>query len=241
MNGAKAMTKPSHAADTLSVRQYGASHGSHDHVHFQVLVGLEGVLELEVAGRGQRVGVGQGVVVPPGERHDFEARHGARCLVLDSHASGWARARATPTPVTLALARYLAEACAHGLPRAQALGPALLLESWLPEATPASTTPRARRAIDWAALADWARERWAVQSVEVAELAARVHLSPAQFAARCRDELGQSTQGWLRGLQLEQARQLRAQGLPVAEAARRSGYRSPSALTAALRRTARGH
>ena len=72
----------------------------------------------------------------------------------------------------------------------------------------------------------------------MADLAARVHLSPAQFAARCRAEQGLSTQYWLRGLQLDQAQALRAQGASVAEAARRSGYRSPSALTAALRRRA---
>lgn len=230
------MGRIAHANDHLSVRAYGASHGSHDHGHFQILLGLDGVLELEVAGHGRRIGAGEGCVVPPGERHDFEARQGARCLVLDSHASDWALAGAAPTPATLALAGYLAEACARGLPRAQALGPALLLESWLPEARAAALSRRARRAIDWSALADWARGRWALDTVEVADLAARAHLSPAQFAARCREELGQSTQRWLRGLQLEQARRLRAEGLPVAEAARRSGYRSPSALTAALRR-----
>ena len=38
------------------------------------------------------------------------------------------------------------------------------------------------------------------------------------------------------GLRLEQAQWLRTRGLPVAEVARRTGYRSPSALTAALRR-----
>jgi quercetin dioxygenase-like cupin family protein len=72
------------AAHLLSVRQYGASHGSHSHDHFQVLVGLEGELELEVAGRGRRIGAGDGWVVPPGERHDFEALNGSRCLVLDT-------------------------------------------------------------------------------------------------------------------------------------------------------------
>ena len=228
-------TAPAH--DHLSVRAYSASHGCHDHGHFQILVGLEGALELEIAGRGQRIAAGDGCVVPPGERHDFEARQGARCLVLDSHASDWALALAMagPTAATQALARYLAEACARGLPRAQAMGPALLLESWLPDG---AAPRRARRAIDWSALADWARTRWAHEAIEVADLAARAHLSPAQFAARCREELGLSTQRWLRGLQLEQARRLRAQGLPVAEAARRSGYRSPSALTAALRRRA---
>jgi AraC-like DNA-binding protein len=142
----------------------------------------------------------------------------------------------TPTQATQALARYLAEACTRALPRAQTLGPTLLLESWQPAPTP---NMRPRRAIDWAALGDWARTRWAHTDVEVADLAARVHLSPAQFAARCRHEQGQSTQQWLRGLQLDQAEALRAQGASVAEAARRSGYRSPSALTAALRRRGR--
>lgn len=223
------------ARDALSVRDYGASHGSHDHTHFQILIGLSGVLEIEVAGRGQRIAAGNGCVVPPGERHDFEARAGARCLVLDSHAGGWVRAAPVPPPCTQALAHYLAQACTEQLPRAQQLGPALLLEAWLP---PTPVPPnRLRRAIDWDALAHWALVGG--PQTTVAELAARVHLSAAQLAARCRDERGQSTQQWLRGLRLEQARGWRAQGLSVAEVARRSGYRSPSALTAAQRR-ARG-
>lgn len=230
------MGSPAHTGDHLSVRAYGASHGCHDHRHFQILVGLEGVLDLEVAGRGHRIGAGDGCVVPPGERHDFEARGGARCLVLDTQAEGWARAGQAPTAATRALANYLAAACLQGLPRAQRLGPALLLESWQP--APRAAPARARRAIDWAALADWARTRWAHEAIEVADLAARAHLSPAQFAARCRAEWGLSTQHWLRGLQLDHAQALRAQGASVAEAARRSGYRSPSALTAALRRRA---
>ena len=221
------------AHDHLSVRDYGASHGSHDHDHFQILVGLDGVLELEVAGRGQRIAAGDGCVVPPGERHEFEARAGALCLVLDSHARDWARAVAAPQPSTLALARYLALACTERLPRAQRLGPALLLEAWLPAAP--ALPHRPRRAIDWDALALWALDGG--PGTTVAELAARVHLSAAQLAARCRDERGQSTQQWLRDLRLAQARVWREQGLSVAETARRSGYRSPSALTAAQRRT----
>lgn len=222
------------AHDPLSVRDYGASPGSHDHDHFQVLVGLQGVLEIEVAGHGQRIAAGDGCVVPPGERHDFEARTGARCLVLDSHAGDWARVNATtPGPAVLALANYLARACTDRLPRARHLGPTLLLEAWLPPAK--DTLPRPRRAIDWDALARWALTR-SSSTPTLAELAARVHLSAAQLAARCREERGQSTQQWLREMRLAQARTWREQGLSVAEVARRSGYRSPSALTAAQRR-----
>ena len=119
------------AHDQLSVRDYGASHGSHDHDHFQILVGLEGMLELEVAGRGLRIAPGDGCVVPPGERHDFEGRNATRCLVLDSHDPSWAQASATPPTGVQPLARYLAEAVAADLPRARRLGASLLLEAWV--------------------------------------------------------------------------------------------------------------
>jgi AraC-like DNA-binding protein len=85
------------------------------------------------------------------------------------------------------------------------------------------------------ALADWAQARWRAP-LGVAELAAVACLSPSQFAQRCRDEQGTSPMGWLRAQRLSHARQLRLAGLGVAETARRTGYRSPSALTAALRR-----
>ncbi|WP_066261916.1 AraC family transcriptional regulator [Hydrogenophaga flava] len=220
------------AHDALSVRHYGASPGSHAHDHFQILLGLEGVLELEVGGRGQRVGAGDGVVIAPSLRHDFESTRGARCLVLDSSDAGWTRLdRTAPLPATLPLARYLASACASGLVRARQLGPALLLEAWAPPALPR----RPRRAVDWPGIQAWALKA-ADEQLSVADLATRAHLSPAQFTERCQQEIGLSPMAWLRGLRLDRARHLRAQGLSVAEVARRCGYRSASALTAALRK-----
>ena len=220
------------AHDALSVRHYGASPGSHAHDHFQILLGLVGVLELEVDSRGRRVGPGDGVVIAPDLRHDFESAQGARCLVLDSSDMGWTRLdRTAPLPDTLPLARYLASACASGLVRARQLGPALLLEAWAPPALPR----RSRRAIDWQSLQAWALKA-VDERLSVADLATRTHLSPAQFTERCQQELGQSPMAWLRSLRMDRARHLRAQGLPVAEVARRCGYRSPSALTAALRK-----
>ena len=220
------------AADDLSVRHYGASPGSHAHDHFQILLGLDGLLELEVEGRGRRVGAGDGLVIAPGDRHDFESARGARCLVLDSADPAWGRLGAAgPQADALPLARYLASACAAGLVRARRFGPALLQEAWAPPAL----SLRPRRAIDWSALQTWAKGAAAAPPT-VADVAARAHLSAAQFSERCRQELGLSPMAWLRGLRLDQAREWRAQGLPVAEVARRCGYRSPSALTAALRR-----
>ncbi|EJE55004.1 DNA-binding domain-containing protein, AraC-type [Acidovorax sp. CF316] len=230
---------------SLSLRRYGPSPGSHSHDHFQVLLGLAGALELEIDGRGMRVATGGGCVIAPGAHHDFEATGGSLCLVLDSSDMGWTHCTApalqsAPPPPALTLARYLASALQQGRPLAQAHGPALLLEAWLPP-SPASRTPNPldatarRRAIDWPALRAWAALQWH-RPLSVADIARQVHLSPSQFAARCREEQGQGAMAWLRSQRLEHARLLRSGGMAVAEVARRTGYRSPSALTAALRR-----
>ncbi|GLS16162.1 AraC family transcriptional regulator [Hydrogenophaga electricum] len=220
--------------DRLSVRQYGAPAGSHDHEHSQILLGLEGWLELDVQGHGHRIGAGQGLVIAPGEHHDFESRAGARCLVLDSHDPAWLGLASTrPSAHTVSLARYLAQACIANLPRTRLLGPALLLEAWAPHRS--ARPPELRRAIDWGILRAWAQQHLHAE-LRVADLAAQVHLSPAQFGARCLQEQGQSPMAWLRGLRHQQARRLRAEGWSVAAVARQCGYRSPSALTAALRR-----
>ncbi|RQO79573.1 AraC family transcriptional regulator [Acidovorax sp. FJL06] len=229
-------------SDQLSLRRYGASPGSHSHDHFQILLGLSGALELEVEGRSVRVASGGGCVIAPGDHHDFESLHGSLCLVLDSAHPAWAlctgRHDATPPPAqALPLAHYLASALQQGRPLALAHGPALLREAWLAGWRPESTPPPAtrRRPIDWPALQQWAARQWHTE-ITVADLAAQVHLSPSQFAARCREEQGQGAMAWLRSLRLEHAQLLRSGGMSVAEVARRTGYRSPSALTAALRR-----
>lgn len=218
----------------LSVREYGASPGSHSHEHVQVLVGLQGVLELEVRGRGLRIGPGDGCVVPAGERHDFESAQGSSCLVLDSEDARWAECTAAPArpQQTLLLASYLAQALSQPGSLAAVHGPALLLDSWAPQRTPGT---RPQRAIDWQALAQWTQHHLHLP-LSVADLAAQVFLSSSQFALRCRQAQGVSAMQWLRQQRLARARQLREAGLGVAEAAHRSGYRSPSALTAALRR-----
>ncbi|TWO69764.1 AraC family transcriptional regulator [Caenimonas sedimenti] len=225
------------AMQQLSVRHYGAAMGSHSHDHFQVLVGLRGVLELEVDGRGQRVGAGEGLLVAPGDRHDFEAVQGSECLVLDTDVGLWSQCAPAPhcAAQVAPLAHFLAQALQRNQPLARLHGPSLLLEAWRPFVPPARAN---RRRIDWQALSVWAATQWHAP-LTVAQLAQRVFLSPSQFALRCHEANGMAPQEWLRHQRLALARQLRAGGLPVHEVARRTGYRSPSALTAALRRTGR--
>lgn len=218
----------------LTLRHYGPAHGRHAHDHAQVLWTLDGALELEVAGRGQRLAAGQGLLIPPGELHDFEAPQGSQCLVLDTADPAWADCVLKPLHVQAVdhLARFLAASLSQGLPVSQELGAQLLVQAWGQNEMRASLSGRA---IDWPALRRWTQARLAAP-LTVADLAARAGLAESQFRARCLAATGLTPMQWLRAQRLDRARMLRASGLPVALVAQRVGYDSPSALTAALRR-----
>jgi AraC-like DNA-binding protein len=221
----------------LTLRHYGPAHGRHAHDHAQLLWTLDGALELEVEGRGQRVEAGQGLLIPPGERHDFEAPLGSRCLVLDSADPAWQGCLLQPLHAQAVdhLARFLAASLGqHGPAVSQELGAQLLLQAWGRSGAQAA---QHGRAIDWPALRRWTQARLAAP-LTVADLAARAGLAESQFRARCLTATGLTPMQWLRAQRLDRARELRAAGLAVALVAQRVGYDSPSALTAALRRDA---
>lgn len=227
--------------DHLSLRRYGVSPGSHAHTHYQVLWGWRGALELEMEGKGARMTVGRVAVIPPGARHDFWAGsvagpQAAQCFVLDSGAAllePLAGRVLDAGPALPGLLGYL-QALAGDGPALQRAVP-LLLHSLRQCSPSSSASPTRARRIDWAALQAWVDAHLA-QPLDVARLAAQVHLSPSQFAARCTEQWGLPPLAWVRMRRLAAARHWRAQGLSVAETALRCGYRSPSALTAALRR-----
>ena len=189
--------------------------------------------ELEVEGRGRRLAAGDGIVIAPSERHDFEAPAGSRCLVLDTADPVWHGRPCSPVAAGAVdhLARFLAESLRLGLPVAQECGALLMAQAWGEAVGPARTG----RDIDWAGLRRWVVARLAAP-LTAADLAAQAGLGESQFRARCLAALGRTPMQWVRELRLARAAALRASGLGVAAVARRVGYDSPSALTAAMRR-----
>ena len=216
-----------------SIRSYGSSPGSHVHDHFQILWGLNGNLELEIDGKGTKLTAGGGIVIAPNERHDFESHSGSRCLVLDTPDTGWSARERVPqfAKATDHLARFISEAIEGQLPIDQHYGALLLAQSW-------GTLPvvqRVRREINWASLTQWVKDRLDTP-LTASDLAGQACLSESQFRARCHEVLGCGPMQWARRLRLEQAQVLRSTGLSIAEVAKRTGYDSPSALTAAMQR-----
>ncbi|MGH8355566.1 MAG: AraC family transcriptional regulator, partial [Pseudomonas sp.] len=108
----------------LSLRHYSHELIAHSHEQAQLVFGLAGQLDFEVAGRGSRVTRQTLAVVPAAAHHACGSPAGSRCLVLAVPSEEWQRQRLGPH----------ADASRHLLdqPGARALSPAQSqLVSWL--------------------------------------------------------------------------------------------------------------
>jgi AraC-like DNA-binding protein len=201
-----------------TLRRYLGEHPAHAHEHVQLLFGLQGRLELEVAGRAAAVEPGAGLVVPPGALHAYDAAREARVWVIDA-------------PADPALGRLRSFALPPGWrPPADALAAldALVLASAAPRL-------RARRRLDplrlERALFGRLHEPW-----PTTRMAALYALSPPRFHARWLALTGLAPQAWLRARRLDSAAVWLKGGLTLEAAALQVGYASASALAFALRR-----
>lgn len=207
-----------HAFDAALVRRYAGEYPTHRHEHAQVLLGLQGSLQLDVDGHAAHVDASCGLVVPAGAGHAYLTDGTAHVVVLDCE----------PGPATGRFRRFrLPAGWQHEHRR---LDSAALLAGL--DALP---TLHPRRRIDLEALArqidaDLART-WTV-----AELAALCHLSPQRFRARFPELAGTSPLAWLRRRRLDEAQRLLGLGWGLETVALQVGYAGASALSHALRR-----
>jgi AraC-like DNA-binding protein len=201
-----------------SVRRYAGEYAAHRHGHAQVLVGLEGRLELELEGRGAIVDASCALVVPAGLAHAYLAERAARVLVIDA-----------PPEAGLERVQHLAAPPAWrelGLPLDAASVVGAL-------AGAARRLPRRRLDLDRidAALAGHLHEPW-----PTARLAVLCHLSVPRFHARFVELTGQTPAAYVRQRRLDEAERLLRAGLPLETTALQTGYATASALAFALRR-----
>lgn len=231
----------------LSVRHYHQDILCHEHGHAQLVFGLSGHLQFEVAGMGTRVSRQTLAVVPADARHACESRNGSECLVLDVPAGDWLerhlgdhidashRLLEKPRKVELSAAQsglvnWLA-ASAVDDPLIARQGAILLLASLNTQAQ-----LRPSPGLPLSALNAYI-ERHAAHPIQVADLAGLTGLSAARFHHRFLDETGLTPMAYVRDKRLRLGRQLLHNSrLSVGEIAARVGYTSQSAFTAALSR-----
>ncbi|MBS7660983.1 helix-turn-helix domain-containing protein [Pseudomonas lalucatii] len=232
----------------LSLRHYSHDLLSHSHGHAQLVFGLSGRLDFEVAGRSSQVIRQTLAVVPAETRHACGSREGSQCLVLDVPSQQWlqqrlgdhadASLRLLDRPGSLALdtpqsqlVSWLAASPIND-PVIAEQGAALLLASL---AAGAQRLGEGRR-LPLAAL-DAHIDRHAAHPLQVGDLARLAGLSTARFHTRFLDEVGQTPMEYVRRRRLQLARHLLENShLSVGDIAARVGYGSQSAFTAALSR-----
>lgn len=203
---------------TASLRRYAGEYAAHAHDYAQVLVGLQGCLQLELDGRGTYVDASCALVVPAGVAHAYLADAPARVLVIDTPMlHGLERVRRFVPP-------------AHWKDPRQGFDAAALVD-----ALGASTTVLARRPIDLAQL-DAALDAELHGRWSTARLAILCRLSPQRFHPRFVELTGLTPAAYVRQRRLARAQTLLRAGLALEAVALQVGYASASALAYALRR-----
>ncbi|MDH0647476.1 AraC family transcriptional regulator [Pseudomonas sp. GD03858] len=233
----------------LSLRRYRHDLIAHSHDHPQLVFGLGGRLDFEVAGRGGQVDRQDLMVVPAGAHHACGSPGGSRCLVLDIPGEPWLAEhlgehaddsrRLLDHPGALALdsrqqqlVDWLAASPVDD-PLIARQGAVLLLASLNARA---GAPVQASRRLPYAAF-DAHIEQCAAYPLQVADLARLAGLSSARLHARFVGETGMTPMDYIRQRRLLMARQLlRESLLPVGEIAARVGYGSQSAFSAAVLR-----
>ncbi|MGR4869944.1 helix-turn-helix domain-containing protein [Variovorax sp. LARHSF232] len=201
-----------------TLRRYSGEYSAHSHDFAQVLIGLNGRMELELDGRGTYVDAASALVVPAGVTHSYLAQREAGMLVIDSPLrDGLERVRRfVPPPHWKDLRRrFDAEAALHEM-----AGTSTLLQ---------------RRPIDL----DMLNERIGRElhrDWRTAQLATLCQLSPQRFHARFMELTGLAPAAYVRRRRLDEAQRLLRAGLSLEASALQVGYASASALAYALRR-----
>ena len=230
----------------LSLRNYHDDLIAHSHDHPQLVFGLKGLLEFEIAGRASCIGEQGLAVIPSKTHHACASTTGSQCLVLDLPSESWVREnlghhaerslRLLDQPDTLRLApaqqslvAWLARSPINDSVIA-AQGTVLLLASL----ADGHEALREQCRLPLAAI-DAFIDRHLPYPLQVADLARIAGLSVARLHARFLHETGKTPMEYVRQRRLHHAEALLHETpLPVGEIAARVGYTSQSAFTAAL-------
>jgi AraC-like DNA-binding protein len=210
----------------FSLRRYQRDVSSHSHDFAQLVIPLDGPIEIEVQGQGQRLAPGFACVIAPGQRHDYAADPALSFLVQESQWLPAALAERPFIPLDEPQRHYLAflrQMVAQGRHVAgmEQVWLGLLAETQGMGPTLAPRMLRVQRHI----------EAHLAEPLTNEHLAALACLGQSQFKHAFRQQLGMSVSHYIRGRRMALARTLLAQTpLPIGEIACRCGYQNQGAF-----------
>lgn len=226
----------------------------HHHAHHQIVIGLSGYAEFEIAGHGGVVAPLSGCLVPADVEHYYEGVGDNRQLIIDlpddaNAITGSHRAlralfdRPGYFALDESLQHYLHFLVQEMARPRHAPGEILvttLLSSIHARHHAAPLRPRVprrlARALEIEALEQFVKARLD-RPLSVSDLARTVSLSEAHFSERFRVQTGLSPYQFILRLRLERVHELvSATAMPLTEIAALTGFANPSALSHAFRR-----
>jgi AraC-like DNA-binding protein len=223
----------------LDLRSYPGESHAHDHPYHQVILALEGGLDMEIGGRAGRVDSARGALVPAGTLHAFAGVGRNRFLTLDigkTSPAEPARLLAKPTPY-FAVPRAVEHLLAYVASRPNELGEeaadhvAPLLAAALAEISAEAQTPETVLKATAYMRGAYAR---AIGNDDVARAAG---ISTSHLQALFQQWLGLTPGRYLGEIRLDRAKdRLLGSTEPIVEIALGVGFSEQSAFTRAFRR-----
>jgi AraC-like DNA-binding protein len=223
---------------TVNLRSYPGESHAHEHPYHQVILALEGGLDMEIGGRAGRVDSARGALVPAGMLHAFAGVGRNRFVLLDigeSSAAKPARLLAAETPY-FGIPSAIEHLLAYVGSRADELGSdgdhvAPLLAAALSE------PPAEARAPEAVLKATAFMQRAYARPISNGEVARAAGISTAHLHALFQQWLGQTPGRKLSEIRLACARErLIGSAEPIVEIALAVGFSEQSAFTRAFRR-----
>jgi AraC-like DNA-binding protein len=222
----------------IDLRSYPGESRAHDHPYHQVILALEGGLDMEIGGRAGRVGSGRGALVPAGMLHAFAGIGRNLFVTLDigrASVAEPARLLASATPF-FAVPRAVEHLLAYVGSRNRDLGAdaghvAPLLAAALTEAAAETRAPEAvLKAVDF-------MRRSYPRPITCEDAARAAGIGTAHLHALFKQWMRQTPGHYLSEIRLEHAKDRLAGGFePIVEIALGVGFSEQSAFTRAFRR-----
>ena len=218
-------------SDRLSIRSYISQSRQHKHDYHQIVLPLQGVIEMKMGEFDGKVSVGDAFVIHAGLNHAFSADEAARFLVVDlsqlppnlCHAQ---TQKFLLSPATLAYVQFaglqlMSKTNAH-LENAMC---GMLLQLLEQQGQQLRIDPRIASVIS--EIQQDISQNWSVE-----RLAKLSFLSPTQFKTVFKSNLGQTSQQFVLQLRMEKAKALLTHtDLPVQLIGEKVGFSNPSAFT----------
>ena len=217
--------------DRLSIRSYISQSRQHKHDYHQIVLPLQGVIEMQVGEFDGKVSVGDAIVIHAGSHHAFSAEEAARFLVVDLsqlppnlyHAQ---TKKFLLAPATLAYVQFaglqLMSQTNTDLEQAMC---SMLLQLLAQQGQPLRIDPRISKVVS--EIQQDISQNWSVE-----RLAKLSFLSPTQFKSVFKSNLGQTSQQFVLQLRMEKAKALLTHtDLPIQLIGEKVGFSNPSAFT----------